>query len=62
MLRFDVFDVEGSFTTSDASRLDVSQQVGWRSWAWDTIRSEEKLKFEVFFAANRQRLGDRLLT
>ncbi|CAM9668630.1 unnamed protein product [Pylaiella littoralis] len=26
MLRFDVFDVEGSFTTSDASRLDVSQQ------------------------------------
>lgn len=27
MLRFDVFDVEGSFATSDASRLDVSRQV-----------------------------------
>lgn len=28
MLRFDVYDVEGSFTTSDASRLDVRMQVG----------------------------------
>ncbi|CAN0236864.1 unnamed protein product [Ectocarpus sp. 6 AP-2014] len=26
MLRFDVYDVEGSFTTSDASRLDVRMQ------------------------------------
>lgn len=27
MLRLEVFDVEGSFTTSDASKLDVSRQV-----------------------------------
>eukprot|EP00903_Cladosiphon_okamuranus_P009585 g9125.t2 len=26
MLKFDVFDVDGSFTTADASRLDVSRQ------------------------------------
>ncbi|CAM9101606.1 unnamed protein product, partial [Hapterophycus canaliculatus] len=26
MLRFDVYDVEGSFTTSDASKLDVTKQ------------------------------------
>lgn len=30
MLRFDVYDVEGSFLTSDASRLDVSKQVRQR--------------------------------
>ena len=33
MLRFDVFDVEGSFTTSDASRLDVNRQVRQRKHA-----------------------------
>lgn len=36
MLRFDVYDVEGSFTTSDASRIDVRTQVrqAWVSSAW----------------------------
>lgn len=31
MLRFEVLDVEGSFTTSDASRLDVGRQVRRRA-------------------------------
>lgn len=37
MLRFEVFDVEGSFTTSDASKLDVSNQVRYIAVGFDFL-------------------------